>query len=319
MPQEGFAALVESVPQLFRRDEQLPGDYSSCGTAATSGLCTPGGWLGRLCPTACGVCKPGGGGDSRHHIGRTLKEHNIDPQAGYQPRCTPLMESSLVIHSDQYPLQSVLGPIQTDEAALLHSLVRVTGTKRVLELGGLAGFSARVFTDAVRCQDPRLRRVYTVDLRPVRSVEPSTHTAILKDATLLTLADIEHKPIDLLFLDCHSYNATRHTVTHLLAERMLTDGALVVLHDTGRNHNTDLYWAKDGIHQPVERLIAQWMSNELEGQWQRVSFHDDRRVLGGRHGLTVMQRRHDLAVPCTGWKRFFDISEEDCIRVQQGS
>ena len=38
--------------------------------------------------------------------------------------------------------QGVLGPMQDDEALLLYALVQASHVKRVLEIGGLGGFSA---------------------------------------------------------------------------------------------------------------------------------------------------------------------------------
>ena len=229
-------------------------------------------------------------------------------------KCLPQMDPQLIT---DYARQRVMGPIQADEALLLHSLVRTAGVRRILELGGLRGFSARVFLDALACQPEHERRLYTVDLVRVVSQNPRVHKTIQKDATLLTAEDIDRAPLDLLFLDCHAYDATRTTVRNLLRGRLLSPNAFVVLHDTGRNRAAKLGWAQDGIHQPVERLVAQWMSNELG--WHRISVHDDSRRLGGRHGLTVMQRKQDLRVPCTNWSAFFDVSQSECERVQRSS
>jgi predicted O-methyltransferase YrrM len=63
-------------------------------------------------------------------------------------------------HLTQADDQKVGGPIQDDEALLLFSMIRVMRLKRVIEFGGLGGYSARNFLEAVG----RDGIVYTVDL-----------------------------------------------------------------------------------------------------------------------------------------------------------
>ena len=103
----------------------------------------------------------------------------------------------------------------------------------------------------------------------------------------------------------------------MLNANMLSSNALIALHDTGLHLTKAVVdWARDGIHQPVERLIAQWLSNN---GWDRVSFHDDHRD-PFRHGVTIMQRKVDLSVPCDDmWdKRMYDASVHDCNTIQEG-
>ena len=57
--------------------------------------------------------------------------------------------------------QDVTGPMQDDEALLLLSLMRATGSRRALEIGGAKGFSARTMLAAVECESNG--RVYTID------------------------------------------------------------------------------------------------------------------------------------------------------------
>ncbi len=66
-------------------------------------------------------------------------------------------------HLTQRPNQAVSGPIQDDEALFLFALIRVMLVRRVLEIGGLSGYSATNFTKAVG----PLGVVYTIDIRPV--------------------------------------------------------------------------------------------------------------------------------------------------------
>lgn len=226
------------------------------------------------------------------------------------PPCSPFLPRDMI---QDYPLQKVSGPIQADEALTLHSLVRTSSTKRILELGGLHGYSSSVFLNALECK--RRVKMYTVDVVPVRSHGPR-HKTIQKDAGLLTMDDIDNAPIDLVFMDCHVYTTTKNTVLNLINKNMLSTEAILVLHDTGKHNNKqeNVFWLRDGVHQPVERIIAQFLS--LHG-WNRISLHDDQRPGGGRHGLTIMQRPVDMTVICDDkWKAFFDVPLEECFRIQ---
>lgn len=226
--------------------------------------------------------------------------------------CSPYLPPHLI---HDYPKQDVQGPIQADESMLLHALLRTSGASRALELGGLQGHSASVFLHAMKCQPEY--KMYTVDLNPVANQDPRHHKTLQKDAKFLTPDDIDHEPIDVLFLDCHAFYATQQTILNLLNRNMLRKNGLIVLHDTGKNHNPKLWWAQDGIHQPVERLVAQWLSHRQSDTWQRISIHDDDRTGGGRHGITIMQRRANLKTPCTNWKQHFDVqTARECKEAQ---
>ena len=51
-------------------------------------------------------------------------------------------------HLTQNENQRVLGPIQDDEALFLYSIIRGCRLERILEIGGLNGYSARNFLKA---------------------------------------------------------------------------------------------------------------------------------------------------------------------------
>lgn len=248
-------------------------------------------------------------GVSRH----LLKKRQLLMHPVSVPRCSPFLNSDLV--QPGYPQQDWLGPIQSDESLFLHALIRTSGATRILELGGLMGHSAKVFLDAMKCST--LFRMYTVDLVPVQR-QSRNHKTIQKDAARLTLSDIDFEPLDLLFLDCHAFYATKSVVDLVMKNAFLKPTAYIVLHDTGRNYDKRLaYYSQDGIHQPVERLIAQYIQSKYG--WQRISVHNDaKRDAWGRHGLTIMQKPQDLTVPCSGWKeaRFWDVKTEDCHQIQ---
>ena len=242
------------------------------------------------------------------------------PWAQPSAECTEFSQATL-FHSLRHiglqgKEQMVVGPVQDDEALLLFAMTRALGVNRVLEVGGLLGFSARNFLEAVACTPAPA--VYTLDLDAVPRVGPR-HFTIQKSAELLTAADLHNKPVDLLMLDCHHYPATTELLRRLLREDLLAPNALIALHDTGLHpvqgwFNWSSIESRQGnvatvkmpdtegrMHQPVERLVAQWLVKyDCNGDWQTIVVHDDA-VRGGvaamRHGLTLMQRRVSLYVP----------------------
>ena len=74
--------------------------------------------------------------------------------------------------------QNVVGPMQDDEALLLFALARTMGVTRVLEVGGLGGFSATNFVAAIACArgGGRNAAVYTVDINIVPRIGPYHRT-----------------------------------------------------------------------------------------------------------------------------------------------
>ena len=83
-------------------------------------------------------------------------------------------------HLTQSEDQSNPGPIQDDEALLFFALIRVTRIKRILEFGGVPGYSAKNFCEAIKNDGA----VYTVDWGvdgPI-SQQGSSHIIITKNA-----------------------------------------------------------------------------------------------------------------------------------------
>lgn len=52
-------------------------------------------------------------------------------------------------HLTQPADEAVVGPVQDSEALLLYALVRVTLARKIVEVGGLDGYSARNFLRAM--------------------------------------------------------------------------------------------------------------------------------------------------------------------------
>ena len=247
-----------------------------------------------------------------------------------EERCADNSQQELFHHLRHIGLQgraqAVAGPLQDDEALLLFALARVNGVRRVLEVGGLGGFSARTFLEAVACTSSPA--VYSVDVHPVLRVGPRHHP-IQKSPDHLTAEDLDTQAVDLIFLDCHHYSVTISLLRYVLKKGLLAPEGLIALHDTGlhpappdclvpphycnrtRKHAAlvslqderlpkDEQWKRGWMHQPVGRLIVQWLTKfDCNAEWQTLVAHDDqqRGASSVRHGLTIMQRRVRLDVP----------------------
>jgi predicted O-methyltransferase YrrM len=158
-------------------------------------------------------------------------------------------------HLTQPANQRVAGPIQDDEALLLFGLIRVLRIRRILELGGLSGYSAINFLAAVGDRGV----VYTVDIAPVPR-RGANHHPIQRDAALIAAADVGSEALDLVFFDCHIYAAQITAFQTLRRQGVITERTLLVLHDTGLHPTQIVDWAypiEDGwVHQPVERRMV---------------------------------------------------------------
>jgi predicted O-methyltransferase YrrM len=199
-------------------------------------------------------------------------------------------------HLTQQQSQDVLGPIQDDEALFLFALIRVTRIKRVLEIGGLGGYSAKNFCAAVGSRGV----VYTVDLEAVPKMAVN-HRTIQKDARLLTRTDLDQEPLGLVFFDCHDYSAQLDLYHRLQSEGIITDRTLLALHDTNTHPTKLVPWAypmPDGwVHQPVERRLVndfKQMGYDLLVLGTDAKLHDQE--LPYRHGLAIASRFKALEV-----------------------
>jgi hypothetical protein len=130
-------------------------------------------------------------------------------------------------HLTQPSDQKVSGPIQDDEALLFFALVRVMRMRRVLEVGGLGGYSAKNFCEAVGSRGV----VYSVDFEPMPKVAENL-VVLTKDARDVTPADLDNQPVDLVFWDCHAYEAMLSLHHRLVRGGIITDRTLHAFHDT---------------------------------------------------------------------------------------
>jgi predicted O-methyltransferase YrrM len=201
-------------------------------------------------------------------------------------------------HLTQDDTESVVGPIQDTEALFLYSIVRGMRLRRILEIGGLNGYSATNFLEAFA--EPEKSVMYTVDINEVRKLAPN-HKVMQKNALELTEEDLDNTPLDLIFFDCHEF-AVQVTVFNLLVEKQLINNkTIIALHDTNTHPSQFVPWAyptEDGwVHQKVERAMVNelvkfgYQAFSLHTQLNR---HDEKMPF--RHGVTIMQMFKPLIV-----------------------
>ena len=199
-------------------------------------------------------------------------------------------------HLTQADDQLVWGPVQDDEALLLFALVRVMRLRRVLEVGGLGGYSARNFLAAVGAKG----KVYTVDVNPVPSLAPN-HATLQKSCAAVDAADLDGAPLDLLFFDCHAYEPQMSMFAGLCAAGIVTDDTLIALHDTGTYPRPTSGWDYEVAGGWVHIWEERRMVHELHAAgYEAVSLHmpagRSTNEMPLRHGLTLMQKFKPLPI-----------------------
>ncbi len=205
-------------------------------------------------------------------------------------------------HLTQPDNQAVVGPIQDDEALLLFALIRCMRLKRVLEVGGLNGYSAANFLHAVGPTGI----VYTVDREYVRPISQN-HLTFQKDCRDLSRTDLGDDALHLIFFDCHVYDAQMTLYSNLLQYGLITHRTVLVLHDTNLHPHTDRPgsaprpWgaplAGGWMHQDVERKMVNKLRNDgYDSLMVHTSPDRHDATLPFRHGLTILTRAFHLDV-----------------------
>ena len=209
-------------------------------------------------------------------------------------------------HLTQAPAQYVIGPIQDDEALFLFALVRGSRMTRVLEIGGLNGYSATNFLAAMRTVHPDGAEgvMYTVDTQPVAQMAPN-HRVIQKDALHLAPEDVDGRPVDLVFFDCHSM-AQMDMYERFAASGIIDERTVLALHDTnlhyepwglrqGPHVHQPSVGASGFAHQPVERaMVNRFSALGYDVFHLRTTPNRHHDGFPFRHGLTVCQKHEDL-------------------------
>jgi predicted O-methyltransferase YrrM len=196
-------------------------------------------------------------------------------------------------HLTQPENQNVSGPIQDDEALFLYSIIRGCRLTRILEIGGLSGYSAKNFLQALSFNKDGI--LYTCDLNPV-PVLAENHKVIIKNALDLTITELDDKPLDLVFFDCH--DMVQMDIYHKFVNaNIINDNTILALHDTNLHYppyqHCGIFIEKDNgyAHQPVERLMVNTFKNlgyDIFSISTDHSKHSEQFPV--RHGITVCKK-----------------------------
>lgn len=203
-----------------------------------------------------------------------------------------------LLHLRQPNDQAVVGPIQDDEALFLYSIVKAMRLNRILEIGGMFGYSAMNFLAAM---DQVHGAVYTVDLCQVPVAAPN-HKVIVKNALDLTMQDVDNLPVDLVFFDCHDM-VQMDVYKSFVEAGIITQSTILALHDTNLHYPPyyvcgEYLKEEDGfVHQPVERKMVN-MFKEMGYDVFNLHTTREKHSIGFpfRHGVTMCQKFKPLAV-----------------------
>ena len=198
------------------------------------------------------------------------------------------------------------GPVQRDEALLLHGLIRAIRPQIVMEIGFLRGDSAFNFLRALDGE----ARLYSFDIDPACSEiarERFGHDPRLvyrqRSQEAITAEDLDHRPAEFVFLDAaHDLALNQAAFGNLLP--LLAEDAILAVHDTGTFHRTvvpdewevdpDTPCAGEGYeHQAAERAFVNWVL-DAHSEFAQVHIHSRHAI---RHGITLLQRSGPLARP----------------------
>lgn len=161
-------------------------------------------------------------------------------------------------HLTQPEDQNVCGPIQDDEALFLYSIIRGCRLERVLEIGGLNGYSSKNFLQALSYSKNSI--LYTCDVNPV-PVLGKSHKVIIKNAVDLTPEELDNKPLDMVLFDCHSM-IQMYIYYNLMNNNLINDNTILALHDTNLHYppyqHCGVFVEEENgyAHQPVERNMV---------------------------------------------------------------
>lgn len=237
----------------------------------------------------------------RYLRSRTLREIAAALQWTLRRPDTPDL-AHIAFHED-----FAVGPVQRDEALLLHAVVKTVRPATVVEFGFLYGHSAFNFLRALDADG----RLYSFDVDPACADVAERklgHDPRLVYRTRrqedLTPDDVDGRPVDLVFFDgAHDLDVNRQTFDRLLP--MLSPGAIIAVHDTGtvkRKYMEDWReeikrterWIGDVYEpQPGERAFVNSL-REAHPEFAQLHLHTHRRP---RHGLTLLQRSEALPRP----------------------
>jgi predicted O-methyltransferase YrrM len=202
---------------------------------------------------------------------------------------------------------ATVGPVQADEALLLHALVRTVRPETVVELGFFRGDSSFNFLRALDLD----ARLYSFDIDPAageRAAAKLGHDPRFafraRGQETLTPADVDGRTVDFVFFDAaHDLDLNQRAFGRLLP--LLSGDAILAVHDTGtlasrflerppNEHERAEHLVRDGYeHQPGERTFVNWLREE-HPEFAQMHLHTHRYP---RYGLTLLQRSKALPRP----------------------
>jgi len=194
-------------------------------------------------------------------------------------------------HLSQKENEAVMGPIQDSEALLLYALVKVTMARKIVEVGGLRGYSAKNFSKALGEEGV----VFTIDIKAIEKVAHN-HITIKSPADKVDLSLIGPEPVDIVFFDCHSSIQQLSLLKKMEDVRLVDDNTILALHDTNPHPKKYVDWSftnskGEWIHQKEERAMVNILN---EKGWQALCLHTqpDRhsKKMPYRHGITIMKK-----------------------------
>jgi hypothetical protein len=133
----------------------------------------------------------------------------------------------------------------------------------------------------------------------VPKVAPN-HVPILMDACEITPEAVGAQPLDLVFFDCHMFDAQMQLFSRLSNGGMITDRTVLAFHDTNLHPRKKVQWAYQveggWVHQSAERRMV----NELRTRgYDAISLDTTPESHGPdlpyRHGLAIMKKFRSLA------------------------
>ncbi|MCK9370951.1 class I SAM-dependent methyltransferase [Candidatus Dojkabacteria bacterium] len=227
-------------------------------------------------------------------------------------------------HLTQDESQSTPGAIQDDEALLFFALIRVTRIKRIVEFGGVWGYSAKNFCEAID-----EGTVYTVDwgVEGITPIQGNNHKVITKNVADVTPEDFGNEPIDLLFFDCHAYEAELCAFQTLKKAGIITDKTILAFHDTNLLPNEmalgypNISYEVEGgwVFCPPERQLV---NDFKEMGYDIINLHTNTDVHNSsfpyRCGLSIARKFTPLELKygaTAPWMKPQDIESEQFIKV----
>lgn len=141
--------------------------------------------------------------------------------------------------------------------------------------------------------------MYTVDVNHVHTQAPN-HIFIQSDIANVDTASLGEGPFDLVFFDCHSYEAQMRFLDRMEEVGLVDRNTIIALHDTNPHPYKTVPWCYQNgrgewIHQAAERAMV---NSLVERGWQALCLHTKPERHGPhlpfRHGLTIMRRFEPL-------------------------